>query len=154
MTQSPPSTDTDNAVDAALADVRAEIGRAETTAGALLTGLGIPFAVLVATVPGKELETAAAVLLGIAGTGLVAAMLVVLLVVRPHFSGGPCGTYRLWAECTPLQVREDVTTDRRAELIIGLSQAAKRKYRGLRLSVDITTMSLTAMVIAMVLALT
>lgn len=154
MTQSPPTTNIDNALDAALAEVRAEIGRAETTAGALLTGLGIPFAVLVATVPDKEIETAAAVLLGIAGTGLMAAMLVVLLVVRPHFRGGRCGTYRLWAECTPLQLREDVATDRRAELIIELSQAAKRKYRGLRLSVDITAMSLTGMVIAMVLALT
>ncbi|MFJ8111482.1 Pycsar system effector family protein [Streptomyces sp. NPDC096132] len=154
MTQSPPSTNTDNALDAALADVRAEIGRAETIAGALLTGLGIPFAVLVTTVPGKKIGTAPAVLLGIAGTGLVAAMLVVLLVVRPHFSGRPYGTYRLWAECTQQQVREDVTTDRRAELIIALSQAAKRKYRGLRLSVDVTIMSLTLMVIAMVLALT
>ncbi|MBN0047556.1 hypothetical protein JS756_26310 [Streptomyces actuosus] len=145
--------DTDNALAAAVADVRAEIGRTETTAGALLTGLGVPFAVLVATVPGKKIETAPAVLLGIAGTGLVAAMLVVLLVVRPELGGGSCGTYRLWAERTPQQVREDVTTDRRAELIVALSQAARRKYRGLRLSVDITVMSLTAMVIAMVLAL-
>ncbi|HEY8979168.1 MAG TPA: Pycsar system effector family protein [Streptomyces sp.] len=154
MTQSLPTNAADKALDAALADVRAEIGRAETTAAALLTGLGIPFAVLITTVPDKEIETAAAVLLGLAGTGLVTAMLVILLVVRPLFSGDPCGTYRLWAESTPLQVREDLTTDRRAELIIGLSRVAKRKHRGLRLSVDITAVSLTEMVIAMVLALT
>ncbi|MFI0062490.1 hypothetical protein [Streptomyces virginiae] len=50
-------------------DVIAEMGRTDAKASALLTVLGIPLAVLIAAVPGRDLPVAATVLAGIGGGG-------------------------------------------------------------------------------------
>ncbi|WP_431776504.1 Pycsar system effector family protein [Streptomyces cucumeris] len=134
-------------------DVTAEISRTDSKASALLTAFGIPLAVLVAAVPGHDLPTASAILVGIGALGLVAAMLVVLLVVRPRLGGNVRGSYLHWATCTPEEIRADVTVDRTAERIAKLSQIAAAKYRALKLAIDITAGALVVLLLALAVAL-
>ncbi|MFI5867743.1 Pycsar system effector family protein [Streptomyces sp. NPDC051546] len=149
-----PAAKTDERLSQARADVIAEIGRTDTKATALLTAFGIPLAVLVATVPGRQVSPAAAVFVGLGALGLVAAMLVVLLVIRPRLAGGARGSYLYWATCTtPEEILEDLATDRRAERIIVLSQIAKRKYGALRLAIDITAAAVLALALAVLVSL-
>ncbi|MER7050496.1 Pycsar system effector family protein [Streptomyces jumonjinensis] len=147
MSQQPttPVTADDAKLDKALAYVTGEITRTDTKAGALLTSFSIPLAVLVAVVPGRNLPTASTVLVAIGALGLVAAMVVVLLVVRPRISGAPRGSYLYWADCTADQVLEDVATDRRAERIASLSRILRTKYKALRLAIEITAASLAVL---------
>jgi hypothetical protein len=143
--------------DARLADaigrVRDEIGRTDTKAGVLLTALGLPLAALVATVPGHQVSPTAAALLGIGALGLLTAMLVVLLVVRPRITGAPRGTYLHWAHCeTTEQLLEDLRDDTGAEDLIRLSRLARAKYRALRAAIDITVVALAALAAALLAA--
>lgn len=80
---------TDARLATAISRVRDEISRTDTKAGILLTALGLPLAALVATVPGHHASPVATALLGIGALGLLTAMLVVLLVVRPRITGAP-----------------------------------------------------------------
>lgn len=134
-------------------DVVAEISRTDSKAAALLTAFGIPLAVLVAAVPGHDLPAPAGILVGLGAVGLVAAMLVVLLVVRPRLGGNARGSYLHWATCTPEEVRADVTVDRTAERVVKLSQIAAEKYRALKVAIDITAGALVLLVLALAAAL-
>lgn len=134
-------------------DTVAEISRTDAKASALLTAFSIPLAVLVAAVPGHDLPTAAAVLVALGAASLVAAMLVVLLVVRPRLGGNTRGSYLHWANCTPEQVRADLATDPTAERIVQLSQIAAAKYRALKTAIDITAGALVLLALALAVAL-
>ncbi|MEU2076618.1 Pycsar system effector family protein [Streptomyces sp. NPDC013489] len=133
----------------ARADVTAEIGRTDAKASALLAAFSLPLAVLVAAVPGHDLNTGAAILTGLGAVGLVAAMLVVLLVVRPRLGGNSRGSYLHWATCTPEQVVADLAVDRSAERVVKLSQIATAKYKALRVAIDITAGALVLLVLAL-----
>ncbi|WP_405776008.1 Pycsar system effector family protein [Streptomyces sp. NBC_01538] len=107
--------------------------------------------------PGHALPRAAAVLVGAGVVGLVAAMLVVLLVVRPRLARAARGSFLYWAECTPEGLLKDLQNPSddtaRAAHVIHLSQLARRKYRGLRLAGDVTAASLVALAAALLVAL-
>ncbi|MFV8133243.1 Pycsar system effector family protein [Streptomyces syringium] len=138
----------------ARAEVRAEISRTDTKSGVLLTAVSLPLAALVATVPGRSLHGAPAVLAGLGAIGLVAAMLTVLVVICPHLSGTPRGSYLYWATCTPEEVLEDLADpDTRVKDLVRLSEIASRKYRGLQLAIYITAVSLAVLVAAPTVAL-
>ncbi|EDY49047.1 Pycsar system effector family protein [Streptomyces clavuligerus] len=66
--------------------------------------------VVLATVPGRDLPSHSALLIGTGALGLAAAVVVVLLVVRPSLSGAPHGTFLHWATCTPQEVAADLAT--------------------------------------------
>ncbi|MFI1890473.1 Pycsar system effector family protein [Streptomyces jumonjinensis] len=145
MTTTEPQTTT--ATDAQLAQARAdvitEIIRTDTKAAALLAAFGIPFAVLIAALPGRDVPGPAAVLLGLGVVGLVAAMLVVLLVVRPRLGARSKprnrGSFLYWATCTTAEeILTDLAADHRPQRIITLSQIAEKKYRSLAVAVDVT----------------
>ena len=130
-------------------DVVAEISRTDSKASALLAAFGIPLAVLVAAVPGQDLPVPAAILVGLGAVGLVAAMLVVLLVVRPRLGGNTRGSYLHWATCTPEEVRADLAVDLTADRVVKLSQIAAAKYRALKVAIDITAGALVLLVLAL-----
>jgi hypothetical protein len=121
--------------------------------GVLLTSFSLPLAVLVTAVPGHTLPRTAAVLVGAGVVGLVAAMLVVLLVVRPRLARAARGSFLYWAECTPEVLLNPSDHTARAAHVIHLSQLAHRKYRGLRLAGDVTAASLAALAAALLVAL-
>ncbi|MDT9686395.1 DUF5706 domain-containing protein [Streptomyces sp. TRM76323] len=147
-------TNIDARLDAATTTVLAEISRTDAKAGVLLTSFSLPLAALVATVPGRDLPPLAAVCVGAGTVGLVAAMLTVLVVVRPRLDGEHRGSYLHWARCTPDQVLADLAAPTgQAEHVIRLSEIARRKYGGLRLAVDITGTSLVALAAALLTAL-
>ncbi|MFB6755504.1 hypothetical protein ACFCX6_31830, partial [Streptomyces sp. NPDC056353] len=79
-------SDVDARLDAEMTTAFAEISRTDGKSAVLLTSFSLPLAVLVTAVPGHTLPRAAAVLVGTGVVGLVAAMLVVLLVVRPRLA--------------------------------------------------------------------
>ncbi|MEU9056243.1 Pycsar system effector family protein [Streptomyces sp. NPDC048384] len=128
--------------------------RTDTKAAALLTAFGLPLAVLVATLPSRHLNPAASVLVGLGAVGLVAAILVVLLAVRPARAGRPRGSYLYWAGCTAEDVAADVAVDRRPERIVALSKVAVHKYAALRLAIDITGASIVLLVLGLLAGLT
>jgi hypothetical protein len=141
-------------LDAANATVLAEISRTDAKSGVLLTSFSLPLAALVAAVPGHALPAMAAALVGAGTVGLVTAMLVVLLVVRPRLGGAARGSFLYWSLCTPEELVEDLKAPKnQAEHLIHLSKIARRKYRGLRIAVDITGASLVALAAALLTAL-
>ncbi|MDN3262902.1 DUF5706 domain-containing protein [Streptomyces sp. CSDS2] len=148
------SSSIDARLDAATTTVLAEISRTDAKSGVLLTAFSLPLAALVAAVPGHALPPAAAVLIGVGTVGLVTAMLVVLLVVRPRLAGAARGSYLYWSLCTPEDLVEDLQNPKdRASHVIHLSRIARRKYRGLRLAGDITGASLIILAAALLTAL-
>ncbi|MFI9206281.1 Pycsar system effector family protein [Streptomyces sp. NPDC053048] len=120
----------------------------------MLSAFSLPLAALVASVPGNPLPTTPAVLVGIGAIGLVTAMLVVLLVIRPRLGAGARGNFLHWANCTPETLMADLQNpgDRAAD-VIRLSQIARRKYLGLRIAGDITGAALIALAAALLTAL-
>ncbi|MGW2599532.1 Pycsar system effector family protein [Streptomyces klenkii] len=148
-----PPTPAPDALIRARTETSGEINRTDSKAAALLTAFGIPLAVLVAAVPGRHLPAGAATLVGLGAVGLVAAMLVVLLVVRPRLGGDTRGSFLDWADRTPEEVLADLTVERHAERIIAQSRIARTKFRALRLAIDITAGALTALVLALLAGL-
>ncbi|MFE6939607.1 hypothetical protein [Streptomyces chartreusis] len=89
--------------------------------------------VMVTAVPGHGLPRESAVLVGAGVVGPVAAMLVVLLVVRPRPAHAARGSFLCWAKCTPEVLPEDPQNPSdhtaRAAHLIHLSQLAHRKWQ-------------------------
>ncbi|MET9957101.1 Pycsar system effector family protein [Streptomyces sp. NPDC006339] len=151
MTTTPPPASTADRVTAALAAVLAEITRTDGKAGALLTALGLPLAVLVAVLPGGALSGPAAVLAALGAVGLLAAMLTVLAVIRPRITKALPGSYLHWAGCTPEELASDLAADpvHHAAQVIHLSQIAVRKYKALRLAADLARAALVLLAAAL-----
>ncbi|AWZ06877.1 MULTISPECIES: Pycsar system effector family protein [unclassified Streptomyces] len=151
MTQSSttPADTTTARLAQARTDVIAEMGRTDAKASALLTVLGIPLTVLIAAVPGRDLPTAATVLVGLGAAGLAAAMLLVLAIVLPRLGGDARGSYLHWATCTPEQVSADLAVDRSAERLVVLSKIALKKMRALRVAIFTTAGALGALALAL-----
>jgi hypothetical protein len=141
-------TDLEARLGEAVRRVLGEIGRTDGKAGILLAAFSFPLAVLLAAVPGRGLPTHATVLIGLGTAGLVAAMLVVLFVVRPSITGVRRGTFLYWARCTPQEAAADVAaadSQSQAEDLVRISRIARRKFVGLRLAGDLTAAALTAL---------
>ncbi|MFD3700692.1 Pycsar system effector family protein [Streptomyces sp. NPDC058646] len=155
MTQSSttPADTTTARLTQARTEVIAEMGRTDAKASALLTVLGIPLAVLIAAVPGRDLPAAAAVLVGLGVAGLAAAMLMVLAIVLPRLGGDTRGSYLHWATCTPEEVTADLSVDRGAERLVALSKIALKKMRALRIAIFTTAGALGALALALAVTL-
>lgn len=143
----------DEGLEQARVDATTERDRTDAKASALLTALGIPLAVLVTAVPGHRLSPAAAVLTGLGAAGLLAAMVTVLLVIKPRLGLSPRGSFLHWADCTPEQLVDDLTVDRRAERVITLSRISRTKFRALAWSVGITITALGLLAAAVITSL-
>ncbi|MGW2724123.1 Pycsar system effector family protein [Streptomyces sp. NPDC001492] len=147
-------TDINRRLDAATANVLAEISRTDAKSGVLLTAFSLPLAALVAAIPGRTLPGASGLLVGAGTVGLLVAMLVVLSVVRPRLAGAARGSYLYWSLCTAEELVADLEVPKnQAEHVIHLSRIAKRKYLGLRVAGDITGVSLVVLAAALLVAL-
>ncbi|MFI9214297.1 Pycsar system effector family protein [Streptomyces sp. NPDC053253] len=141
-------------LDAATATVLAEISRTDAKSGVLLTAFSLPLAALVASVPNRSLSGLASTLVAGGAVGLVLAMLVVLVVVRPRLGGAVRGSYLYWSIATADEVVQDlVEPTNQVDHVMQLSVIAKRKYRGLQLAIDITGGSLVFLGLALIAAL-
>ncbi|MGW2227471.1 Pycsar system effector family protein [Streptomyces formicae] len=146
---------TEETLSQARADVSTEIGRTDNQAMALLTAFGIPLAVLVAAVPGRHISPPAAVLVGLGVVGLVAAMVTVLMALRPNLRGNPPGSFLRWADCTPEEVADDLNTDLRVRLqrLVTRSRITRQKYKALRFAIDLTAAALVLLVLGLLVDL-
>ncbi|MFI5945546.1 Pycsar system effector family protein [Streptomyces uncialis] len=148
--------DTDIRLRTAISTVLAEVARADAKAGILLAAYTLPLTVILATVPGRSLPHLAGVLIALGTGGLVAAMLLVLLVVRPSITGARRGTFLYWARCTPQEAAADVAATGTANLgedLVRLSKLARRKFLGLRWAVDITAVAFIALTAGLLISL-
>jgi Pycsar effector protein len=135
---------------AELAAVRAELPRVDAKCGTMtgLTMAGLAFLATQVT----HGPIVVRVLMGAAGVTLAAATLVLLLaVIRPRL--GNTG-FRLYARMSPEKVRElfadqAAAVGRQEQDLIVLATITDRKYRHLRLAVDLTAVAvaITAMAI-------
>ncbi|ONK09272.1 Pycsar system effector family protein [Streptomyces sp. MP131-18] len=133
--------------------VSAEIARTDTKAAALLTGLSLPIAGLVAALPGRDIDPPAAIGVGLGALGLVAAMLTILFVVRPRLTGTNTG-YLNWAEAeNDAAVAADIAADHRVEHIVQLSRIARAKYQALRVAIDTAAAAMAVLVISLLTTL-
>ncbi|MDA5279947.1 Pycsar system effector family protein [Streptomyces sp. Isolate_45] len=143
-------TDITPRLEAASATVLAEISRTDAKSAVLLTAFSLPLAVLVASIPGRSLSGVAAALNAAGAVGLILAMLVVLIVVRPRLGRVLPGSYLYWASATPEEVIQDLQKPtHRVEHVMQLSSIARRKYRGLQIAIDATGASLVLLGLAL-----
>lgn len=144
----------DHRLGQARTEVLAEMARADAKAGALLTVLGLPLAILIAAVPGRSLPAAVLGMVAAGTAGLAVAMSLALAVIRPRLGGATHGFYLHWATCTTAhEITTGLTDDRSAAHIALLSRMVRRKYKLLRHAIDITAGALGALFLALVMAL-
>lgn len=138
-------------LEAAHAEVKAELARTDTKASLLLAFTGAALAG-VGTIAGAVRLPVAAAVVGGAGVAVLLAVVGLLLrAVRPNLSGG--AGFPLWATLTPEQIRTHLAQDERAEDIAGLARIAVSKFARLQRAVDLTYAAGALLVVAALIAL-
>lgn len=139
---------TDANLDAARADVKAEISRTDAKVSLLLAFVGALLAVVWTIGSSRRLPLAAR-LVGGAATLLLATVAGLLLwAVRPNLGGPRSVGFPRWARLTAEQVVTDLSGDHRAEHIAALSRIAVDKFTHLRWAVDVTFVAGVLLLIA------
>jgi hypothetical protein len=129
---------TDDNLNEARANVKAEIARTDTKASLLIAFNGAVLASLGSVGVNWSLPVPALVP-GVAGTlGLLAAAAVLLGAIRPRLAPCAAGTFPHWARLSVDELRADMHTDRRAEAVAAFSRLAVAKFHRLQLAVDLT----------------
>ncbi|MEE4541173.1 Pycsar system effector family protein [Streptomyces sp. V4-01] len=143
---------TDANLDAARADVKAEISRTDNKASLLLAFVGALLAGVWTVASGRRLPLVSLVIGGAAMLLLATVAGVLLWAVRPNLGGARPVGFPKWATLAPEQVVADLSGDDRAEHIAVLSRIAVRKFTHLRRAVDLTCAAGVLLVIAAVIA--
>ena len=139
---------TDANLDAARADVKAEISRTDNKASLLLAFVGALLAGVWAVASGRRLPLVSLLIGGAAVLMLAAASGVLLWAVRPNLGGARPVGFPRWATLAPEQVTADLSGDDRAEHIAVLSRIAVGKFTHLRWAVDLTCIAGVLLLIA------
>ncbi len=139
---------TDANLDAARADVKAEISRTDNKASLLLAFVGALLAGVWAVASGRRLPLVSLLIGGVAVLMLAVASGVLLWAVRPNLGGARPVGFPKWATLAPEQVIADLSSDDRAEHVAVLSRIAVRKFTHLRWAVDLTCIAGVLLLIA------
>lgn len=142
----------DAALNAAHAEVKAEIFRTDNKASLLLAFIGALLAGVWSVATGLKLPLAALVTGGAGAAVLVAAVAVLLGTVRPNLGGRSPVGFPLWATLTAEEIRTELRTDARPEHIAALSRIAVAKFAQLRRAVDLTRVAGVLFLMAAVVA--
>ncbi|GAA2629800.1 Pycsar system effector family protein [Streptomyces axinellae] len=127
------------ALQAAKAEVKAEIARTDTKASLLLAFNGVALAGLWSVGAQPWVPTAARFAGGVAVLMLLASVVLLLLVVRPRIS--PTANrvgFPHWATLTPEQLADELAVDCTAAHTVALSGIVVAKMRGLQVAVNLT----------------
>ncbi|MFV2117057.1 Pycsar system effector family protein [Streptomyces sp. Act-28] len=138
-------------LDAAHAEVKAELARTDTKASLLLAFTGAALAGVGTIAGAVRLPVAAAVVGGAGVVVLLAVVGLLLRAVRPNLSGG--AGFPLWATLTPEQIRTHLAQDERAEDIAGLARIAVSKFARLQRAIDLTYAAGLLLVVAALITL-
>ncbi|MER6314608.1 Pycsar system effector family protein [Streptomyces sp. NPDC001581] len=156
MEQPNNNPDVNEALTRAHAEVTTDLGRTEAKVAALLSAFGLPMALLTVVVTGRHLPAAVAVLLGLAGAGMLTGAVLALTALLPLGVAGSAtpASFLRWAECsTPDEVLDDLAVDHRATRLIRRSRLLRRKFRFLRLAVLSSIAAVIVLATALVVAL-
>lgn len=135
-------------LDAAHADVKAEIARTDSKVSLLLAFVGALLAGVWTVGTSRHLP-GAVVALGLLGTSTLLVVAGLLLwAVRPNLGGPRPVGFPLWASLTGEEIRARLAGDDRAEHVAALSRIAVRKYTHLRRAVDLTAVAGVLLVLA------
>jgi hypothetical protein len=136
------------ALERAADDVEAKISRTDSKATSMLTAVGVPFAVLLALHP-SHLPLFPQVLMISGWIGLLVALVLICLVLRPTLCvSKPVGFVR-WAQLNPLELGAHLAEEDTAESVVLLSRLALRKYTWLRWSIHVTVAAVVVLAAAL-----
>jgi len=146
------SDNTVKAVEAAHAEVMAEIARTDTKTGLLLAFVGAVLAGVWTVAKDVPMTTPAYVVGGFGVASLIGAAGLLLRSVRPNLGGRTPVGFPLWATLTGEEITTALAGRDMAADIAGLSRLAVRKFTCLRRAVDLTFLGCVLLVVAGVLA--
>ncbi|MFJ5608412.1 Pycsar system effector family protein [Streptomyces sp. NPDC093221] len=137
-------------LDAARADVKAEIARTDAKVSLLLAFVGALLAGVWTVGSGRHLPPVAAVSGG-AGVGVLVVVAGVLLrAARPSLGGVGAVGFPRWATLSAAEIRTELAGDDRSEHIAALSRVAVNKFVHLRRAVDLTCVAGVLLLLAAV----
>ncbi|WP_432128249.1 Pycsar system effector family protein [Streptomyces sp. bgisy082] len=129
-------TNTDLALTAAHAEVKAELARTDTKASLLLAFTGAALAAVWTIATHTPLHPAALVIGGAGAVVLLAVVALLLRAVRPNLGGG--AGFPKWATLTAEEIHTEFAEDQRAQDIVNLSRIAVTKFARLQRAIDLT----------------
>ncbi|MFF3844789.1 Pycsar system effector family protein [Streptomyces sp. NPDC002328] len=142
---------TQTALQAAHAEVKAEITRTDTKTGLLLAFVGAVLAGVATLARDVPLTVPACVAGGLGMAVLIGAAVLLLRSTRPNLRGRH--GFPLWATLTPEEITATVNGGDLAADVAGLSKLAVAKFTCLRRAVDATCAGVALLILAAVLAL-
>ncbi|MFF1284330.1 Pycsar system effector family protein [Streptomyces sp. NPDC058299] len=146
----PVTTSVPGAADAATT-LRSELGRVDNKASLLLALTGAALAGLGSAAPQLHLPTAAAVAAGVGSAALVAAVVLLLLAVRPSLPDGTSG-WPAWHRITDADLRAYLALGCDIGEVRCLQQVARQKFVRVHQAVNAILVGLAFLVLATVLA--
>ncbi|MFI0515814.1 Pycsar system effector family protein [Streptomyces sp. WSLK1-5] len=152
MTTTVPAASEDTNLDTACSAVAAEVQRTDGKASLLLAFNGAVLAGL-ATLADTGQPSVTNAFGAAAVLALAAAAVLLLLVVRPRLGGNDRASFPYWARLDEEAIRASLRGDSRPARIRVLSTIAMRKYRQLRLAVDLSLAALALLLVAAASAL-
>ncbi|MFI6254311.1 Pycsar system effector family protein [Streptomyces sp. NPDC051016] len=141
-------------LDVAVETLTDTLGRCDNKASVLLALTGAGLAVVVPAAAGANPPTAALVVGGLGSAGWAAAIVLLLLTVRPHLSNDDGASWPHWSKLRHDEILERMGEDRRAKRVKVLSDMARTKFTYLRWAVDLILTGLAFMITAAVVAIT
>jgi len=148
------ATARDDVLRAAHAEVKAEIARTDTKASLLLAFNGVGLAGVWSVGAQPWVPAAARIVGGLAVGLLLAAVALLLLVVRPRLSptASKVGFPR-WAELEAEELTRELAEDRTAEHVAALSRIAVAKMCRIQLAVTLTLLTGAPLLVAALITL-
>ncbi|AEW98311.1 Pycsar system effector family protein [Streptantibioticus cattleyicolor] len=134
---------------AAAVAIQSDLARAEGKASLLLALAGAALAALVSVATSRRLPVPVAVPGYLGGAALLAAVVILLLAVRPDLKGTG---WTAWPRLSGDQLRGRLASGYEVELLRFMAALATRKFRLIRAAVDCVLVGLGLLALAAVLA--
>jgi hypothetical protein len=139
-------------LDTAEATLTGTLGRCDSKASVLLGLTGAGLAVIISSAPALALPNPAIVIGAFGAATWVAAIVALLLTVRPHLRNNDRASWPYWSRLTPEDIRKQMAEDRRADRIKVLSVMARTKFTCLRFAVDLVLAGIGLLIAAAIVA--
>ncbi|MFE8989487.1 Pycsar system effector family protein [Streptomyces collinus] len=138
----------DRRLDIAVEALTGTLGRCDNKASVLLALTGAGLAIVVPAAAETDPPAAVLAVGGLGAATWAAAIVLLLLTVRPHLSNDDGASWPHWAQLSPEEILGRMGSDRRAHRIRVLSGMARTKFTCLRWAVDLILAGLVLLIAA------